>query len=128
MHEVGLLYTIADTASRYAEENHASSVESISLDIGELAGVLPDIFTEYFDYVAGQYAKLSHAKLRIHMIPGEAMCTRCGSMYNVMKNEGVCPSCGERGKRILSGQNLLIRNIVITEMQDEKETGEEPAD
>lgn len=113
MHEIGLLYSIAETAEKCAEENKASSVESIWVEVGELAGVLPDIFTGYFRYVADQYPLLKQAELKIRTIPGEAVCMKCGKMYNVMRNEGRCPSCGAADKKIMSGQNMVIRRIII---------------
>lgn len=39
------------------------------------------------------------------------MCNECHSLYNVMKNKGVCPKCGSRSKTILSGTEFLLKDI-----------------
>lgn len=36
-------------------------------------------------------------------------------MYNVMQNEGMCPKCGSRNKKILGGQQFLLKEIGFVE-------------
>lgn len=111
MHEIGMLYQMAKMATKYAEENDIEEVKYIALEIGELSGVLPEIFTDYFPYVAEKYPKLQHAKLKLHKIPGEGLCNECHSMYNVMQNEGECPNCHSHSKTILGGRDVKLLNI-----------------
>lgn len=111
MHEIGMLYSAAKTAVQYAEQYEMDSVQAISLELGELAGVLPNIFTDYFDYVKQDFPKLSEAKLFLKIVPGEAVCESCKCMYNVMKNEGKCPRCESRMKKIISGQRVRLMSI-----------------
>ena len=33
------------------------------------------------------------------------------AMYNVMRQEGVCPNCGSRNKRILGGKEYTLKEI-----------------
>lgn len=111
MHEIGMLYQTAKMATEFAEKNHVEEIKYIALEIGELAGVLPEIFTEYFPYVAGQYPKLKNAELRLHKIPAEGLCDECHCMYNVMQQEGECPNCHSRSKTILSGRDVKLLRI-----------------
>lgn len=111
MHEIGMLYQMAKMATEFAEKNGVEEVKYIALEIGELAGVLPEIFTDYFPYVAGKYPKLQHAELKIHKIPGEGICDECHCMYNVMRNEGKCPRCHSRSKTILGGKDVKLLHI-----------------
>lgn len=111
MHEIGMLYQTAETATRYAEENGIEAVRSIRIDIGELSGALPQVFTSYFPYIAEQFPRLKGAKLQLHTIPGEALCANCQNLYNVMKQEGVCPCCQSREKTILGGQDIKLMSI-----------------
>lgn len=100
MHEVGMLYQAARIAEKYAKDNGIETVGSIQIEVGELSGALPNIFTEYFDYVAKQYHCLTGTKLNIRTIPGEGLCADCNALYNVMHNEGRCPRCGSVNKRM----------------------------
>ena len=48
MHEIGTLYKVVQTAEEYAAQNNATEVLSITLDVGELSGMLP--YLCYFTY------------------------------------------------------------------------------
>lgn len=111
MHEIGMLYSAAQTASQYAQKNGLEEVHVISLELGELSGVLPNVFTEYFDYVKAHFPLLKNAELELEIVPGEALCDECGTLYNVMKNEGKCPNCSSTAKKILSGRNVRLMSI-----------------
>lgn len=111
MHEIGMLYQTAKLATEYAEKNALDQIGFISIDIGELSGALPKVFEDYFPYVAEQFPKVQSADLRLRVIPGEAMCDECKCMYNVMKQEGICPRCGCGDKTIISGREVRLRNI-----------------
>ena len=113
MHEVTMLYQLAENTEKTAEENNISSVRTINLEVGELSGVLPDIFTEYFDYVvhSDSYPRLSKSVLNIHMVAGEGLCNDCQSLYNVMLNDGVCPVCKSRSKQVLGGTDVKLLSL-----------------
>ena len=111
MHEIGLLYQTAKTASRFAQEHEIERIYAIELEIGELTGVLPDVFKEYFPYVAGQFPVLKDAVLKLDMIEARGICEQCHAVYNIMKHRGICPNCGSSEKMILGGNQMLIRQI-----------------
>ncbi len=111
MHEIGMLYQIAETSTKFAEDNDIKEVKGINVEVGELSGVLPDIFTEYFDYVAGQYPRIHNAKLHLDMIRAEGLCCDCNCLYDVSKQEGICPRCGSREKKMLGGTDIRLRSL-----------------
>lgn len=111
MHEVGILYTVVETVSKIAAENQVDHVKFIHLEIGELAGILPEIFEKYYSMVVDDFPVLAGSELKIRMIPGEALCNDCHALYNVMRNEGKCPKCQSRYKTILGGQELVLKEI-----------------
>lgn len=111
MHEIGMLYQMAKIATEYADKNNVEEVKYIAVELGELAGVLPEIFTDYFPYVASQYPKLKNAELKVHEVSGEGLCDECHCMYNVMKYEGECPNCHSHSKTILSGREVKLLHI-----------------
>ncbi|MBQ3460043.1 MAG: hypothetical protein IJH14_05160 [Solobacterium sp.] len=48
-------------------------------------------------------------------IRGEALRRDCHALNNVMQNEGVCPKCGSRHKKILGGQQFTLKEISFEE-------------
>ena len=113
MHEIGTLYKVVETAESYAEQNHATQVLSITLDVGELSGMLPYFFESYYPIVIENHPLLHGSRLVLQTTPGIGNCNACGENYNVAKHEGECPCCGSRDKRILTGRSLFIKDICI---------------
>ena len=111
MHEIGVLEEAVKTVERIAKDNQIDKVRFITLEIGELTGYLPVFFEKYFSVVVEDKPVLKDAELRMHIVKGEAICVECQSLYNVMKNEGCCPNCNSKSKKILGGQEFLIKNI-----------------
>jgi len=111
MHEMGLLMEMASTVERAAQENNIDKVSKITLEVGEGSGALPNVFTEVFPYVQQKFPVLDEAEIEMIMVPCKALCLDCNAVYDVMKQEGKCPRCQSRLKKILSGSDVVIREI-----------------
>lgn len=112
MHELGLLTQMAETVTKAACENGISDVHEIILEVGEASGALPYIFEEYFPMIKEDYPVLRDASLRLLSVKSRALCTGCNAVYDLMKNEGTCPRCGEKGKIVLGGTDVMIKQIL----------------
>lgn len=113
MHEIGALHKLAEMAEAAARVGNARRVTAINIELGELSGMLPEFFENYYSIVAEKHELLKGSKLLIRMIPGEGLCCECHSLYNVAGNRGACPKCGSRSKKILSGTDLVVKNIIV---------------
>lgn len=111
MHELSVLSKACDLAEKTAVENHLSHVRYIRLEVGELTGYLPVFFYKYYPILTEDRPLLKGSELIIDEKKGEGMCSECHSLYNIMKNKGVCPKCGSRSKTILSGTQFLLKDI-----------------
>ena len=111
MHEIGMLRQTAELATRFAEENGIDAVKNITIEIGELSGALPEVFMEYFSFIAEQYPRVRGAELTLRTVPGEGLCLDCHCLYDIMQREGVCPRCGSREKKVLGGTDVQVLSI-----------------
>ena len=111
MHEIGVLTTAVDLAETAAKDNGLDHMSYITLEVGELTGYVPQFFEKYFPVVTENRPVFAGTKLRIRTVRGQALCQECQSLYNVMRNEGRCPKCGSREKKILGGQQFLVKEI-----------------
>lgn len=111
MHEIGVLTKAIDMVEEIAENHKVDHVGYVTLEIGELSGYLPIFFEKYFPVVTEDRPIFKDAELRIDIVKGEALCQECQSLYNVMKNEGKCPNCGSREKKILGGEQFIVKEI-----------------
>ena len=111
MHEISVLQRAVDLAEQTAIDNGIDKIAYITLEVGELSGYLPEFFTKYFDIVTENRPIFSDCELKMIRPRGEGLCLDCNAMYNIMANEGKCPKCGSRNKKVLGGQQFLLKEI-----------------
>lgn len=111
MHEISVLHKAVDLAEQTAADNGITRISYITLEIGELSGYLPVFFEKYFPVVTENRPVFDGCELCMVMARGEGLCRECGAMYNIMASEGKCPKCGSRYKKILGGQQFLLKEI-----------------
>ena len=115
MHEIGILYKMVDCAEAVAKEHHIKKIDSITVEVGELSGVLPIFLEKYYPIVIENHDLLKESKLLVQIIQGQALCDDCKTFYNVMKNEGKCPKCKSQSKSILGGKDFVVKDNICVE-------------
>lgn len=111
MHEIGILEQVVESVCKTARDNNISEVTQINLDVGELAGVIPEIFTDYFPMFQEKEPVIAKAKINLHPVRAEALCEDCGALYHVTKFNGKCPKCESPWKKILGGKGVVLKGI-----------------
>ena len=115
MHEISVLKKAVDMAEKIAIENDAHKISYLTIEVGELTGYLPVFFHKYFPIVTEGNPIFDGSELKIITAAGEALCKECSSIYNVMREEGKCPTCGSRNKTILGGTEFRLLEIGVGE-------------
>lgn len=115
MHEISVLKRAVDLAEKTAKENHVQKLAYLTLEVGELTGYLPVFFYKYYPIVTENNPIFEGSELKIITTTGEALCKDCGSLYNVMREEGKCPTCGSRNKTILGGTEFKLLEIGVSD-------------
>ena len=118
MHEISVLKQAVDIAEMTAQENNIARIAYLTLEVSELSGYLPVFFYNYYPIVTEYKPVFEDSELKIITLKGEALCSDCCAMYNVMANEGRCPKCGSRNKKILGGTEFRIKEIGFIEDAD----------
>lgn len=113
MHELGILYEVVKMADRIARENQVEKVQAVQIEVGELSGCVNRFFEAYYPIIIEDFSVMKDSRLIIETVKGEALCSDCGTLYNVMKQEGKCPLCQSRDKKIISGQEFTLKNIIV---------------
>lgn len=112
MHELSIVMGIVEIAAAETRKAGAQAVESIELDIGQLAGVQLDSL-EFAWEVAVKNTVLQKAERHIHLIPGKARCNDCGTEFNMQQLYDACPHCGQYFNDIIQGQELRVKSLVV---------------
>jgi hydrogenase nickel incorporation protein HypA/HybF len=110
MHELAITRNIVAIIGEVAAGRR---VRRVMLDVGKLAGVMPDAVAFCFDAVA-QGTVLDGARLDIRQIDGRASCDDCGSEFAAESIVVRC-TCGSRRVRLIAGEELDIKAMEIEE-------------
>lgn len=96
----------------HAAKQRFSSVRSVWLEIGELAGVEPDALRFCFDAVMrGSLAE--GAALNIVEVPGSGWCMECGQTVPMRQRYSACPRCGGYQLEPTGGTELRVRELEV---------------
>uniref|UniRef100_A0A7C5Z4M8 Hydrogenase maturation factor HypA n=1 Tax=Caldicellulosiruptor owensensis TaxID=55205 RepID=A0A7C5Z4M8_9FIRM len=111
MHELDLMIEVVNFVEDFARKNGITKIDTLVLQIGELSSVIPS-YVEYCYPAAVDGTMLENTKLKIEIIPANALCKKCTKVFNIVENKGVCPECNERSWELLSGREFLIKEII----------------
>ena len=126
MHELTLLFGVADQVERVTRENGIDHVDAVVLEVGELTPIVPEFLIDGYEVISDEYDFLRGSKLIVDRITGMVKCRRCGKEYPVVKYEGYCPDCGSYDKDILSGDQFVIKEVRI--LEEPSNSGADSAD
>lgn len=111
MHELGIMFNVVRSVERFARENNVTKIDTLVLQVGELSPVVPQYIEACYP-AAVDGTLLQDTKLRIEIIPGNALCRKCNTVFNLLQNRGACPDCSEKDFEVLSGKEFMIKEIV----------------
>ena len=111
MHELGITRNIVTIV---AEAAKGRRVKRVTVDVGRLAGVIPDALTFCFDVVS-RGTLLDGARLDINDIAGRWRCLDCNAEFETVTLYQAC-ACGSRRGERLAGEELRIREMELEEV------------
>ena len=110
MHETALTQKLINISCRALEGKGVTKVNSVTLCVGALSGVLYDAMEFAFDAMK-QGTVLETADLDFEELPVTARCRDCAYEYNPVGFPYICPVCGGRYFEIIGGEEVYIKNI-----------------
>ncbi len=130
MHEMGIILHIAKLLDEKAKEQHIVKIGSVTLEVGEVSGIMTDLFVDCWDYFKVKHPVLAGSKLRLVTIPAVTYCSSCGKTYETVKYGKKCPYCGSAETWLANGNQCVIREIEaeFEEPEEENESREEEID
>ncbi len=112
MHELSICQSLMQQVETIAAEQSAHSVTAITLRIGPLSGVEPDLLIQAFP-IAAAGTLAQDAELKIEQQAVRIRCNRCGNESEVASNRLTCPACGELRTELITGDELLLANLEL---------------
>ena len=111
MHELGIVKHVIRTLEEVAEENNVNHIGSVTLEIGEVSGVVPLQLLDCWDYFRVKSELVKTAELLIETIPAVTYCTACKGTYETVKYGKICPYCKSPETFLIRGNEMNIKQI-----------------
>jgi hydrogenase nickel incorporation protein HypA/HybF len=110
MHEMSLAISLLDRVLAEAGTGGLLSVSQVTVELGALQAVEPDLLAEAFRAAALNSAA-EGARLDLELRPAEAACLSCGEMFQPSFQDYVCPRCGQANVKILRGKEMFLLSL-----------------
>ena len=108
---MGIVLHLAKTLDETAEEEHLTKIGSVTLQVGEVSGIMTDLFTDCWDYFKARHPVLKESTLKLETIPAVTYCDSCGKNYETVKYGKTCPPGGSGETWLIQGNECIIKEI-----------------
>ena len=125
MHELGLVNYVVKEVSRIAEENNVSKIASVTLEFGEVSGIIASYLYDYWDWYTKKFPLFDGSKLICEEIPAVTWCDDCNISYSTVKYGKTCPKCGGGNTWLIRGNEMNIKQIEVVDPADAPAEGDE---
>jgi hydrogenase nickel incorporation protein HypA/HybF len=112
MHEASIAESLLDIVIENAKKQEAKEIVSVTIKVGKLSGVQPDSLLFAFDALKESTAA-ANCNLVIEEIPVIGICNICGHEDKYDNFIFSCNSCGSFEVRMISGEELNIKEIEV---------------
>ena len=119
MHEMGIVTHLAKTLDETARENGIRRIGSVTLQVGEVSGIMTDYFGECWDYFKVRSQFLEDSELILEIIPAVTFCDCCKKTYPTVRYGRECPYCHSGETWLLRGNECMIKEITAETDQEE---------
>ncbi len=114
MHELALARDLLAAIERKLDRGDARVVR-VRVSVGAAAGVVPESLRFAFRAVC-ECTRVDGADLSIATIAARSRCADCGIVFEFDGLIGRCPGCGRLGGEFLSGDDVILRAIEVTDV------------
>ena len=108
---MGIVIHLAKTLDEIAEKNKITRIGSVTLSVGEVSGIVNDLFIDAWDYFKKKHPLLTDAELKMEVLPAVTHCDGCQKTYETVKYGRICPYCGSRETWLITGNECIIKEI-----------------
>ncbi len=111
MHELGTIYYVMNTVEKLAAENSLTKIGSITLEVGEVSGIVPEYLTDFWLYARAKTELFQETELKIEPLKAVTYCQDCKQTYPTIPQGKICPYCGSGNTFLVTGNEYNIKEI-----------------
>lgn len=113
MHELGIVVRVIEQVENVAKENNVEEVVGLTLEVGEVSGIVPDLFTDCFEWSKKKSEYLKNCELQLVVLEALSYCKNCGETYKTTEYAKQCPHCASTDTYLVSGNEVTIKDIAV---------------
>lgn len=113
MHELGVVFYVVKDVKNVAEENNVEKVNSVTLQIGEVSGIIHDYLIDCWNWARKKEPVMEDAEMFIEQIDAVTFCEDCKQEYGTVEHGKTCPHCGSENTYLVRGNEFLIKEIEV---------------
>ena len=114
MHEMSIAVELMREIERAIAGRDIESVEEVSLTIGIMRQVVPEMLETAFGAVA-MGTPAEGARLRMEFVAVAGRCRACGSRFEPTADSFLCPRCGQADAEITEGDDIVLTSLTCEE-------------
>jgi len=112
VHELSIVASLFEILEEKAREQKARRVTAVTVRVGRLSGVVPELLESAFDtYKKGTLA--DGARLEIEVAPFDFRCRACGGTAFREEPGPVCAVCGSKDIELVGGMDLILERLEV---------------
>ena len=111
MHELGTVLYVIEQVEKVVEENNLSEVGSVTVQIGEVSGIIPEYITDAWKWAIKESKYLKDTELKVEKLEAVTFCEDCKKTYSTVKYAKICPYCGSEKTYLVTGNEYAIQEI-----------------
>ena len=115
MHELGLVNYVVKEVDKIAKENGISKVKSVTLEFGEVSGIVTAYLYDYWNWYSKKFPIFEGSSLYCEEIPAVTWCDDCKITYNTITYGKTCPRCGSGNTWLIRGNEMRIKSVEVYE-------------
>lgn len=113
MHELGVVFYVVKDVKQVAKENDVEKVRSVTLQIGEVSGIIHEQLIDCWNWVKKKEPITEETEMTIEQIDAVSFCEDCKEEYPTVQYAKICPYCGSEHTYLLRGNEFLIKEIGV---------------
>jgi hydrogenase nickel incorporation protein HypA/HybF len=112
MHELSIAENIVEICEQNAIANNATKIHSVTLNVGELSGVVMEALRTAMDS-AVKNTIMQQSEIIYKVIHGVAKCEECGNEFQTNEIYSNCTNCNSYMTTIIKGKEMTVASMDI---------------
>ena len=113
MHELSIVSYVVRQVEGIARENGASQVSSVTLEFGEVSGIVPQFIEDCWKWYMPKTELMRSARLVSGDHPGRHLVRRLPPHLSHVEYGKRCPYCGSERTWLRQGREVNIKEIEV---------------